>query len=304
MDKQLALYASQYARKVAGKRIAKFAQRAYRNRKRHIATGKRVWRAAKRLKKSVRSQALPSNPTPGRSTYDGVESGSGEGIRQQQLYADTLVVPLWSSQTVASATGGASVEVFSNAYNARDRPTIYVKGWYIDRVFEMNGFQSGSDFRTMMFHHALVQFKNLEDTDAFLSEYDEMKNKFFRDNRGAADRTSQFTNASDVGAAVWDMKYNALPLNPSNNIKILWHKRKVLHSKNLFRANGKPYYWHIKKYVPFKKRMAFRNRTDILPIQPVVELYWCNTVTDAGSDIGPSVGEVASTYSANRIYFK
>lgn len=296
-------YVNNYARKTAGKTIAKFVTRAYRNRKRHIATGKRVWRAAKRLKKSVRAKALPSSPSPGRATYDGVESGSGEGVREQQLYADTLVVPLWSSTTVANATATGTVDVFSNAYNARDRPTIYVKGWYIDRLFEMKGFGTGEDFRTMTFHHALVQFKNLEDTNDFLQEYDTLKAKFFRDNRGASDRTSQFTNATDVGAAIWDMKYNALPINPSSNVKVLWHKRKTLNSKNLFRSNGGKYYWHIKKYVPFKKKITFRNRSDVLPVNPVCELYWCSTLTNAGSDIGPSAPEVANTFSANRIYY-
>lgn len=275
------------------------ARYVYRNRKtlkRGIKTLGRVFKSKR--KKTVRSAAMPSSKSPGVVTYDGVADATGESVLVQTLYTDSLVVPLFPTQAVRNAADTGTANVFVNAYNARDRAAIYIKGWKIHRRFALQQAPATTDARFTV-HYALVQFKNVENDAAFTTEVQTMTDKFFRDCRSQGERFRNYVTSTNP-ATLWEMDWDTLPMNPTNNIRILWHKRKTLSPRSVSNDSGNDWWWDINTYVPFKKKMSFTTRESLLPQMPLAEVYWITTPTSYGYLAGE---DIFRTYSANRIYF-
>lgn len=300
----MVMYGSRAALAMARRRAAMRAgyaalQFGYKHRK-TIGKAARVVRKTvrRRRRKPMKARTQPNAQASGKQTQDLPDSGLGTFIPYGTLRQERVL---------------DAPPSFDGSFNSRDKAHVYYSGYKLCRIFE--NITQGDDSAAIEVHYALVQFSkqayahfldaaNVDNngsvTDAELRN--QFRQNFFRATNNVQTRAGPF---NDYGAnSIWRQDMNCLPMNPANGYKIIFHKKRVLFPRNLNNSSRK-YYWKFDKFIPVKKRIEFRNRSDGPSLTPFYEIYWCNTLTPAGLPTNNvNQGGRVRTVKTHKLYFR
>lgn len=284
--KALARYSVPYygtARKyMAAYKIAKWGYKNRRNIGRAYKTAKRMRKAKlqKRTQPSVKQSKTKKN-------QDSVPTGPPTGLTMGRLQIRVIPYP--------SGPGAANQEV-----NRRLSNTYDLRGVKICRVFEYDANSNTTqDIGPIEVNYALVQIKHDMNSTSFDAE---IKDKFWRDYSSA---TVKYRNWSDyIETSVWSAEYNCLPLNPTSDFTVLTRMKKRLCPDSSAIEGWGRNIWKIDRYFKIKKKIEVPTSNDALPLNPILELIWYNTVTPRRFPDDPTAFEYIKTYKMNTVYFR
>lgn len=271
---------------------ARAIQGAWRHRRTIKRTAKMIYRYGKRRKTKYGKRSMPNVKQSSQASGDAipvVSSPAATGFNMGSLQIQSLP---WPS--------------FGDGLRERERNVIRFKGVKICRLFEYaTDKDSAFDIGPIELHWALVQFKDPQLLTTDLS----ILNDTFRTFESDTTKSQNFPTYS--AASNWDMTLNCAPLNPEK-WKVLTHKRFALCAQdNSNNAAGRmmlttrrgPHYVKIEKYYKFNKSLNFRNTSDGVPDNNIVELYWYNTISPRGFPADPAATKYINTHKAHIIYF-
>lgn len=193
------------------------------------------------------------------------------------------------------------VDSLNTSVVRRETNTIFVKGLKIHRRFEYR-FPKGdpNDIGPIQVHWALCQLKN-DEVDAEI--IGELSTSWFRDNSDGADRTRNFNTYTATDA--WDEGKNQFAINPNNKVRVLTHKKKVIHPYHDATGNYtyQSHQWTIDRYYKVKKNFWFADITRTNPNQRIFEVYWYNTDTARKFPTTNADGAFLSTTFMHSVYY-
>ena len=183
----------------------------------------------------------------------------------------------------------------------RETNTIWLKGLKVRREFQYR-FDKGdaNEIGPIEVHWGLVQLKN-EEPDAEITA--DLTTDWFRDNSSTVAKARNFGTYATTDT--WDQGMNVLAINPNKNVRVLTHKRRVIHPYH--NATGMYTYnrhvWTIDKWYKVNKRMVFPNVTSNRPNQRLFEVFWFNTTTAKGFPVNNADGTFVDSIHHHKVYF-
>lgn len=267
---------------------ARAIQYGWRNRKRIKRAAKAVYRMGKRRRTAKWGRrTMPNAKARAQAKQDIIPVATQEQFPMGSLQIKSLPWP-----------------TFGDGLRQRERNMIRFKGVKICRYFEyFRDLGGADDIGPIELHWALVQFKD----PVLLTTDLQNLNDFFRSHESDTTRSQNFpTYGSSSG---WDMTMNCQPINPEK-YRIITHRRYLLEPRNnttgvsgIYGKNRTPHFVKIEKYFKFNKVMNFRNQSDGVPDNNIVEVYWYNTATLAGFPADPVAKNYITSNKANTLYY-
>lgn len=271
---------------------ARTIQGAWRHRRTIKRGAKMIYRYAKRRRTSKGARrTMPNARTKCMNKQEPIPAGEGtngiDNIKMGALQVRSLPWP-----------------VFGDGLRQRERNVMLFKGVKICRYFEYNAIkdQAAADIGPLEVHWAMVQFK---DPSLLISDLSILNDTF---RSGESDTTRSQNFPSYNSSSTWTMLMNCQPLNPEK-FKIITHKKFIIlpyDSGNCARSwgpNRMPHMKKIDKYYKFSKILNFRNTSDGVPDNNIVEMFWYNTPTNRYFPADPVALNHVSTRSAHTLYY-
>lgn len=179
-----------------------------------------------------------------------------------ELYVRVLPLPNPPTATNVSELG------------VRTSFSVMVKGYKICRHFFFGPGQEGFDpVPPIKLTYYLVQPKA---PDLSPNQFDiNIKDGFFRSHADPEDRQTSFDNT-----APWSSVKLCAPLNPDKNFNILKKMTRIMRQNEGDTGPGAyPYnVWMIDRYCKIGKTLTWNNQEEILPMHPIYEIWWYETL--------------------------
>ena len=264
----------------------KIARWAVKNRRGIKRVARRAYRTGRQVKAKMSKRTQPSVRQASKKRADAVWTGSADALSMGRLNISSLPYP---------------VHTTDNDVNGRVSNTILTKGIKICRTFEYRG---GSSIGPIMVNWALIQLKHDEPEVSWPTQIEE---DFWRRYDGLQDKSANWSNY--IATSIWDESYNCLPMNPSSDFKILTRKKFVLHRETgtgsavATRRGAGPSIKKIERYFKVYKKQEFSRTTEGQPTNPILEIYWYNTLTPREWPLDPTSDTWIYTHKMNAVYF-
>lgn len=278
---QIARYVSKrykYSPKVRA--AVALGQYAYKNRR----AIKSAARRGGKVFKSFRKRLLPTKKQGSNAIQEPNVFGSTP-ITMGTLFVQPIVQP--SLVTSGSELAGRTSE------------SIFTKGFKICRQFNYTSIAgSAIDVGPIVVHWALLQYDDTRTPPSAAA----ISTRFFRSAQSATQRSVDFLSYNI--SSPWQMGMNCMAINPDEQVRVLTRRKKILYAEPHGGTQISKSTWFMNKYYTQKKLQRRITTTAANVEQPIVEVYWYNTLNDAQFPANPLGTSYINTCSMNTLYFR
>lgn len=293
-------YRRPYRRRRYYRRRRTYSRRYPKRRRMRYKLYRRTVRAPAKRSRAVSSDPIDATgPVSFRSLTDNVPTELGKfGNNFIEIYLGQLYYQVIPYPVPPTSSGTAVIRRESNS--------IYANGLRICRKFKYTKIASSTDYSgPLQIHWALIQAK---DTVTYANRNSTslgIMNRLFTQHSDVDDKTTNFVNTV-AAADNWRSSRDCLKLNSEYGYKILTHKKFVLHKNTTGAIQAAPDYSIkvIDKYYKIGKRQNFNDNAADVPMSPIMEIFWCQSLHAFDWPTDPTASPVVSSTRYNTLWYK
>lgn len=293
-------YRRRYPRRRFYRRRRTYSRRYPKRRRMKYKLYRRTVRAPAKRSRAVSSDPIDATgPVSFRSLTANVPTELGKfannfiDIYLGQLYYQVIPYPVPPTTT-------------DSAVIRRESNSILANGLRICRKFKYHKGGTEAQYAgPIQVHWALVQAKDSVTYENRNSSSLGIMNRLFTQHSDVDDKTTNFVNVVNA-ADNWRSSRDCLKLNSEYGYKILTHKKFVLQKDTTGAIHaGEDYSVKVvDKYYKIGKRQNFNDNAADVPMSPIMEIFWCQSLHAYDWPADPTADTVISATRYHTLWYK